>query len=149
MLQNTIQIYADIASLSGDSLTRSEAEQWCHSRDVSASEGLRIWKAANNSAASAQAIWEDESWWADAKPSKLTWNLVHVAAPYSDYETSIPDANGFGVLLLLTLDDELSRAWISVVVDDKNGDRFGEGDVPVQWDAAVAMTGHRILSAPF
>lgn len=56
--------YATIARLAGFSV--SDAEQWCASHDVSATEAVRIWTAANGSEPLAQSIWENEDSWTDA-----------------------------------------------------------------------------------
>lgn len=57
--------YAAIARLSD--LSVDQAEQWCHSREVSSGEALRIWTAAAGSAALADSIWSNEDFWTDAR----------------------------------------------------------------------------------
>ena len=56
--------YAEIARLAD--LSADQAEQWCHSREVSADEAQRIWIAAAGNAAIADSIWYNDDFWTDA-----------------------------------------------------------------------------------
>lgn len=57
--------YAAVTRLSD--LSAEQAEHWCRSREVSADEALRIWIAADGSAALADSIWYNDDFWPDAR----------------------------------------------------------------------------------
>lgn len=73
-------LYARISVLSIAPLTASEAEQWCSSRFISATEGERIWREASGDERRADAIWQNADWWTDrlnpttvAEACELIW----------------------------------------------------------------------------
>lgn len=62
---------------------------------------------------------------------------------YTDYEHYVPDVNGVGVKLRVSIctDGDKRTATLSVLADSDTGE-FGEASMPLPLVAALAMTGH-------
>lgn len=56
-----------------------------------------------------------------------------------DYETSVPDAGGFGVRLRLTIHEAERRAVLFTIIDDEHGEQYARGETPVPYTVACAM----------
>lgn len=72
------------------------------------------------------------------------WQCVGDDSEYSDYEHFVPDVNGYGARLRITLAHSSRTCWVSVVIDDQDGERYIENSVPgeLPWEVAIAMTQH-------
>lgn len=77
-------------------------------------------------------------------PASGVWQLVGSDSEYSDYEYYVPDVNGYGARLRISLAHKDRTAWVTVVIDDQDGERYIEDAVPgeLPWVVAVAMTQH-------
>jgi hypothetical protein len=77
------------------------------------------------------------------------WELWNDDGHYADYGHWIPDSNGYGARLRITLDLEDSTAYMTLVVDNEYGDTFVEqGSISIPWDVAVSMTNHTFTGFP-
>lgn len=54
---------------------------------------------------------------------------------------SVDDKLRTGGRLVITIEKETGKAYLTVVGDDENGDEFfyAESDVPIRWAAKIAM----------
>lgn len=63
-------------------------------------------------------------------------------ATYRDYTLYLPDVNKHGGQLRLSFDLEGGYAYMSIVLDDEDGQRFIDGatmsDIPLAWANAIA-----------
>lgn len=74
----------------------------------------------------------------DASP----WVHIQSFEEYEDYDAYLPDSDGIGVILRLTLIPYEQRAYMSFRINDINGDDYGESrGTNVPWDIAVRMSG--------
>lgn len=79
----------------------------------------------------------------EPKPQGAVWPLDCRNEPYLEYARYIPDAGGYGVVLMLTLVPEEQSAYMRVHIDDVGGHDYGHGSIPnIPWDVACAMTGY-------
>lgn len=72
------------------------------------------------------------------------WECVSSDSEYTDYEHWIPDVNGYGARLRISLCHETRTAYATAVIDDQFGERYIEDQVPgdLPWAVALAMTQH-------
>ena len=72
----------------------------------------------------------------------MRWYLENEDGEYRDYALDIPDTNGHGGRLCLTLNADKGTAYMVIVLDDESGARFVEkdipGGVPMAWARVIA-----------
>lgn len=72
----------------------------------------------------------------------MTWTLEQIADEYRDYDLPIPDVNGHGMRMRLTIDTAVRRAYLTLTLDNEDCDCFVDGeclDVPLPWALAIAQ----------
>ena len=70
----------------------------------------------------------------------MTWLLIQESEDYKDYQTSVKDVNDHGVRLTLS-QDQYTEAWyLTVQLDNSDGDIFHEKSFPVDSRWAEKVT---------
>lgn len=78
-----------------------------------------------------------------SKPTPV-WECVSNDSEYADYEHYVDDVNGYGARMRISLCHKDQTAYVTVVIDDTDGERYIEDAVPghLPWAVALAMTQH-------
>lgn len=73
------------------------------------------------------------------------WQFIQDTGDYLDYQASLPDVNGYGVRLTLSKDNYSNFWFLSVILDDTDGNIFHEKAFPVdsRWAERVTSNGQR------
>ena len=71
----------------------------------------------------------------------MTWRFENEGDGYIDYDFGLPDMNGHGGRLRLTLNCNNGTAYMVIVLDDMNGTEHMEhctSPIPLAWANAIA-----------
>ena len=80
---------------------------------------------------------------ADATPSQPVWELIQEIDEFVDYEYYLPDVNGLGMRLRITLNLDDYEASLNLIGDTEDGDQqFERTDIRIPWDYALQVTNH-------